>query len=410
MVHDSRTARHHHTRRDILAGAGALTAFIAAAPARALEIGLKRAVEQACRRAVASQRAFYQTPGASAAVILPNGALITAVNGFADPEAGLPVAPQTRFMSGSTGKTFCAATVMALVEAGRITLDQKTHEIFPDDEWYLRLPNARRLTIRHLLTHQGGFPQFLSLPAFQFAYLADALRGRERAYSPHRMLSFIADRAPLFAAGEGFSYSDLHYHLLGLVIERIAGAGYYDALSTNILSKMPRFSAEITPADTRAIDRLAAGYAKGDILARLSGVNGRSTDENGRLRNDPSLEYTGGGLAVTPRSLAEFYWRLARGEIVSAHSFAEMVGSTVAQATNNPAIETGYGLGFYVTRRDGFGTYVSHSGYYPGYTSNVACFLDYGFAVAIQQNSDHGPDLFQRVRDIAAATIAELQR
>ena len=397
------------TRR-LLISAAIAAPIMAPAISRAQENALERAVSAACREAVVQKKGFFPAPGASAAVIAPNGRPITAVYGLADPDAGLSVAPTTRFMSGSTGKTFCAAGIMALVDAGRLHLDQKAASIFPGENWYENLPNANDLTIRHLLSHRGGFQQFLALPSFQATYALDALTGGERAYTPKRMLRFLENARPLFKAGEGYWYSDLHYHLLGLVIEKISGMSYYAFLSRAVIDKMQMFAADTVPANTQAIDRLAAGYAKGGLTGRIAGVNGRSTDANGALRNDPSLEYAGGGLATTPRALAEFYWRLARGEIISPGAFQQMCAPSDGSETRGADSGSGYRLGFYLTTRDGFGRYISHSGFYPGYTSNVAHFLDHGFSVAIQQNTDHGADLFQRTRDIAAATIEALGR
>ena len=71
----------------------------------------------------------------------------------------------------------------------------------------------------------------------------------------------------------------------------------------------------------------------------------------------------------------------------------------------HPGVTQTYGLGVFVTTRPEFGKYVSHSGYFPGYTSNVAMFLDHGVAIAVQQNSDHGYDIYAFLKDIATAVL-----
>ena len=119
--------------------------------------------------------------------------------------------------------------------------------------------------------------------------------------------------------------------------------------------------------------------SRGDVIAAMAGMTGRTTDDAGALRHDPSLEYTGGGLALTPRALARFYWKLARGEIISPASFAQMTASTLP-VVKTAEVTSVYGLGVFVNERAGFGRYISHSGFFPGFTSNVGYFLDHGFA------------------------------
>ncbi len=346
-----------------------------------------------------------RTPGVSAAAVFADGRIRTAVAGTRDLTTGRPMTPSTRLMSGSTGKTFCAATTLSLRDSGVVDLDAPLAPIFRNESWYARLPNASALTLRMLLQHGGGFPQFLALPAFQWAYLADSLSGADTAYSPRRMLGFILDTEPLNAPGAAHSYSDLHYHLVGLTLERVTGRSYWDLLAERVLSRLP--NEDILPAVRRDLPGLAAGYARGDLLSALASRTGRTLDRQGHLRQDPSLEYTGGGLAVTPRALADFFARLASGRIVSKETFSEMVSSSLPVNVLGQGVTSAYGLGVYITRRPVLGRYVSHSGYYPGYTSNVAYMLDHGFAVAVQQNTDHGPDINDLLRSLASGVLSD---
>ncbi len=253
--------------------------------------------------------------------------------------------------------------------------------------------------------HGAGFPQFLDVSAFTRSCMWDALTGADIASSPRKMLSFILDAAPLNAPGKAHAYSDLHYHLAGITAEKITGQPYYALLAERVLAKLGAGAADITPANTRRIDRLAAGFARGDVIAAMAGMTGRTTDAAGVLRHDPSLEYTGGGLALTYRALALFYWKLARGKIVSPAGFAQMTGS-VLPVVKTAEATLSYGLGILVNERAGFGRYISYSGFFPGYTSNVGYFLGHGFAAAVQFNTDHGPDINQALRDLASGVMA----
>lgn len=394
------------SRRTLLGGAGlALAALPCASP-----LGRVLAAQGSARSAIAdfaaSVLATRMTPGVSAAVVTRDARIVTAAAGLADPQAGLAMTNATRLMGGSTGKTFCAATLVSLAEDGILDLDAPIAPVFADESWFARLPNAKALTLRMLLMHGAGFPQFLDVGAFTRSYMWDAMTGQDIAYSPRKMLSFILDAAPLNAPGAAHAYSDLHYHLAGITAEKITGRPYYDLLAERVLARLGDPHDDITPANTRSIDRLAAGFARGDVIAALAGMTGRTTDEAGVLRHDPSLEYTGGGLALTPRALARFYWKLAHGQIVSPAGFAQMTGSRLP-VVKTAEVTSSYGLGIFINERAGFGRYISHSGFFPGYTSNVGYFLDHGFAAAVQFNTDHGPDINQALRDLAGGVIAE---
>ncbi len=371
------------SRRTVLASMGA---SLVAPSARGDDARRAAAIEEAARGAVGRL-----CPGASVAAMLPDGRCIAAAAGYADPEARTPLTHTHRLMSGSTGKTFCAATFLSMAAEGAFALDAPIAPLFADEPWFARLPNAAALTPLMLLRHTGGLPQFLDDPDFQRRYFFDSVAGRDTGYDPRTMLGFIAGNDPLNAPGAAHHYSDLGYHILGLAIEKRSGAPYKDALSSRILSRLG-YRADIVAADQRAIERLAPGFARGGLIEALTGSAGRTIDGSGALRKNPALEYTGGGLALTPRALAEFYWRLFEGQLLPTEMTRALTAAPVPVSTN-PQAEIGYGLGVFVIEREGFGRYFSHSGYYPGYNSYVGYFPAARVSVAVQINTDHGPDI-----------------
>ena len=339
-------------------------------------------------------------PGVSAAAVLPDGGTVTAAVGFADVEAGKPMTPATLMLGGSTGKSYCAATVMTLVAAGKLDLDDKVSKFLGDRPWFARIPNSSALTLRMLLTHTGGLPQFLDVGEFQRSFIWDAWMGRDTGYSPGTMLSFIAGQPPLSAPGAEFHYSDLGYTLLGLVVERVTGRSYYDVLRDEVLAPLGLDS--IRPATSTWIPGLAVGYVASSPLNRLARMTGRNM-ENGVLRFNPAIEFTGGGLANTPLGLAAFYQGLMEGRLLDAAHTSEML----ERAVPSPELGRGthYGFGLVIVDRPGFGRYVGHSGWYPGYLSNAAWFADHGFSVAVQVNRDAAIDIYTPIRDIAALIL-----
>lgn len=334
--------------------------------------------------------------GVSSAIVLPSGDILTATAGGADLD-GRPLAADSRFLGGSTGKSYVAALTMRLAERGELDVAERVSRYLGNREWYGRIPNAADITIHSLLNHTSGLPHYIDDAGFLLSFAWDTLMGNETAYSPEQMLGFIFDEAPVAAVGDGHYYSDLNYFLLGLVIETVTGETYYEALQQEILG--PQGLEDVLPQDSRDIPRLVSGHANDSFLNSVLGMAG-PTMEGDQLKRDPSLEWTGGGLATTPRGLAMFFHALGSGAIVSPSSLGQMQAAAVPIADGS---STRYGYGLFVSERDGLGRYLSHSGWFPGYSSNAAWFVDGKFSIAIQANQDHGVDIYSPIREIAAA-------
>lgn len=95
-------------------------------------------------------------PGISAAIVLPDRQVIAVTAGVSSRETGTPMTPLDMMMIGSVGKTFAAARAVQLVETGRLALDDPIEKYLGAEPWFARLPNARAITVRHLLTHTSG--------------------------------------------------------------------------------------------------------------------------------------------------------------------------------------------------------------------------------------------------------------
>ncbi|HXZ32936.1 MAG TPA: serine hydrolase [Terriglobales bacterium] len=362
--------------------------------------GIAQAVQQEMSRYLVEMQKKTGAPGLSATVVLPDGQPVTVAVGYADVEAQKPLTPDTLLLGGSTGKTYCAATVMLLVEKGQLSLDDRVSKYLGKRPWFSRIPNADALTVRILLTHTGGLPQFLDIGAFERRFIFDALLGKDTGYSPDTMLSFLVDQPALNAPGVAFHYSDLGYMLLGQVVEEVTGKPYYEVLQQQVLN--PLGLTWIRPSNTTRIPGLAVGYVKSDWETRLVRTAGPNMT-GGVLRLNPALEYTGGGLANTPLGLALFFKQLLEGRLLDSEHVALMTQPAIP----SPSIgrNSHYGFGLLIVDRPGFGRYFTHSGWYPGYLSNVAYFRDYRFSVAIQANTDRNVDIYTPVRDIASIVL-----
>src|SRR5262249_55047316 len=127
---------------------------------------------------------------------------------------------------GSVSKTFTATAIMTLVERGRLTLDDRVRDHLPAFRLVER-GLAEKLTIRHLLTHTGGFDGdwFLVYPP--------ALGEGEDALG--RLVVRVADAPQLFQPGTGWSYNNAGFSLAGRILEVVTGQSYGAALRGLVL-------------------------------------------------------------------------------------------------------------------------------------------------------------------------------
>lgn len=326
-------------------------------------------------------RSEYGFPGATAAIALPDGQVVTTATGLADVEAGTPMTPDNRMLAASIGKTFVGATVLALESDGVLVRTDRLADYLGDRPWFADLPNAQEITLNQLLRHQSGLPDHPHLPAFQEAAATRIVEGRT-ALKPEEILAFVMDEEPLFAPGSRWAYSDTGYILLGLVIEEVTGRRYYDTVTQRFLR--PLGLDDTLPSDRRYIPGLAVGYTVAD---NLLGLPVRTVDAEGRLVWDPGVEWTGGGLASTARDLAVWGQRLYTGTAMN-HPYLDRLLDAVPVSPDAPTIRYGAGVAIYSdTPR---GPVHGHGGWIPAYGSSLRHYADYGVTVAFQINTDDG--------------------
>jgi D-alanyl-D-alanine carboxypeptidase len=303
-------------------------------------------------------------PGASAAVRLPDGAIVTAVVGTDALDVDLT--PAGVLLSGSIGKTYCAAIALQFVHEGKLALDGKVAGVLGPQPWFARVPNATTITLRHLLQHTSGIREHVWKPAFQAAVQAAG----DRRIDPVESLGFALDDPPLAPAGERFAYADTNYLLAGLCIEAVAGKPYEDLLRERLLA--PLALRETAANEGRVMAGLVSGRASG--LAFHTGP----TVQDGAYFTNPAFEYCGGGVRSTPRDLARWVHALFAGDAVPAPLRA--AHTTPVAAPRH--LLGGYGLGCFVGRTE-LGPTFGHSGFMPGFASQALWFAEPRLAVQV---------------------------
>jgi D-alanyl-D-alanine carboxypeptidase len=324
--------------------------------------------------------ARFDLPGATAAYVLPDGTIGTAAAGLADTATATPMTPDSRMLAASVGKTFVAAVVVALAHDGLLDLDDRLADHLGDQPWFGRLPNATSITLRQLLRHQAGLPDHVHDPAFHRAWQDRRLAG-DAPFAPAELVAFVLDREPLFAAGEGWSYSDTGYILLGMAIEAVTGRSYEQTVTRRFLE--PLALDATTPSDRPDLPGLASGYLAPDNPFGLPPVTTRA---DGVMAWHPGVEWTGGGLVSTSRDLAAWAHALFGGRALPGADTTTLTdGVTAGDGVS-------YGLGVAIRPAGALGRSWGHGGWIPGHVTSLRHYPDHGVTVAFQINTDVGLD------------------
>lgn len=359
-----------------------LVAFVAALAVLSVHLPAQAPAQadqlQARLQAVVDQwHATSSAPGVSVGLVTRDGRTVTATAGVADRAANTPMSPTHIMPAGSTGKTFFAALALQLVAEGRLDLEAKISTWFGNEPWFSRLPNASSITVRHLMTHTSGLVRYELNPKF----LEDLKKTPYRTWTPVEQLSYLFDAPPPFAAGEGWDYSDTNYIVLAMILEKVSGRPAYDEIARRFLT--PRKLTGVVAQTGPALPGLANGYAGPNNP--FSAFDAMVSD--GRMALNPAFEWGGGGFATSPQDLARWGHALYSGDVLPEPQRRLMIESAVP-AQLGPGVL--YGLGVIVRPSTPVGPTVGHSGFFPGYMSELVHARDSGITVAVQVNSSAG--------------------
>jgi D-alanyl-D-alanine carboxypeptidase len=311
-------------------------------------------------------------PGGTAGFALHDGSSFGLATGISDKALGLKMNPEHLMLQGSVGKTYVSAVALQLVHEGRIGLDDPISRWLGREEWFAKLPNAKDITVRMLMNHTSGLVRY----EFKEEFTNDLTENPYRIWEPRELVEYILDTDPPFAAGEGWIYSDTNYIVLGIIIERVTHSSYYDQLRKRILE--PLGLRRTIPSSQPVIPGLSQGYAGAD-----NPFGG--TDEmirNGKFAINPQFEWTGGGIASTAKDLARWAKVLYEGTAFDSSLLSELFNGVPARL----GPETKYGLGV-IIRPSKLGITYGHSGFFPGYLTEVIYFPQHKLAIAVQVNT-----------------------
>jgi CubicO group peptidase (beta-lactamase class C family) len=296
-------------------------------------------------------------PGAAVIVIHNGDVALRKTFGLADVEKHVAVTSKTNFRLASVTKQFTAAAIEILAERGKLHYDDPIGTYLPSLP-----PYARSLTIRQLLTHTGGLPDYEDLiPPTVTKQVSDADVLRLIEQTDH----------PYFAPGTSYRYSNTGYVLLGLIVAGVSRQTFPQFLKHEIFDplKMRGTVAHVDGVST--IPNRAYGYSL----------------ENGHyVRRDQSITSAtlgDGGVYTSIDDLVKWDQALERATLVKPETLR--LAFTSATATDDPAIR--YGFGWRISDHDGHRT-IWHSGETVSFRNVIVRFPDDRLTVIVLTNRD----------------------
>lgn len=287
----------------------------------------------------------------SGAILVAKGDTILLDKGYglANREWNIPNDGETRFRLGSLTKQFTGAAILLLQERGKVSLDAPVKTYLPD------APAAwDAITVRHLLGHTSGIPNFTSFP--------DYGETKGRPVTSAELIARFRDKPLDFVPGEKWNYSNSGYAVLAAIIEKASGQSYADFVTGNLFAPLGMKESGYDKAATILPHRASGYVSTSDGVVNSDYI-------------DMSIPSGAGGLYSTTHDLLKWQQGLYGGRLLRPESLA---------AFTTPGLRD-YALGIGVETKDGKRTW-SHSGGIDGFNTYLAYDPDTKISVAVLAN------------------------
>ncbi|MFG3509884.1 serine hydrolase domain-containing protein [Streptomyces sp. NPDC047821] len=310
--------------------------------------------------------------------------------GVADVESGRPPKPGDHMRIASVAKAYSGAVALQLVDRDELRLGDTIGKRLP---W---LPAAwHKVTLRQLLQHTSGLPDYTEDPDFIELFVADP----RREFDPRRLLDFVADEPLRFKPGSRYRYSNSDNIAVTLMAEAATGRPYEELLRRLVL---------------RPLGARHTSLPRGPRLPRPY-LHGYAFDPEGPLEDvsnalSGSAVWASGGIVSTPNDLNAFMRAYAGGRLLSKETRKQQT-TWVKGSSVNPGPgrnEAGLALFKYTTR---CGVVHGHTGSILGYTQLAVATPDGRRSMTFTLNSQVArPDLVAKMRKVQEDFVCALLR
>lgn len=283
----------------------------------------------------------YRIPGMAVEVVDAEGVLFSGTYGDCK-------SLDTPFITGSLSKSFTAACIMKLYEEGHLNIDSPVNPYLDAAEVFKNPKDATRITIRQLLNHTSG------LGVYQHV-----------------------GNAKIVGKNGEYTYANVNYDILGLIVEKVSGVSYSDYLTETFFTPL-------------GMTHSSAAYAKAKEDGLITGHNnyfGFSVESDVKYPlSDSWSTVPAGYIASSANDMGKYLQMYLRGGygILSDKSLSTMFRATVPMDESG---ETGYGMGW--VRSDKYvETVYNHTGLTENYISDMYLLPESGVGVVFLANTN----------------------
>ncbi len=317
--------------------------------------------------------------------ILHAGETMTDGFGVTNVDHPLEVTDATLFQIGSITKTFTTTAIMRLIEMGELEMDATVRTYVPD----FRVADAEassRATVRHLLTHMGGW----------FGDFFHDTGAGDDAMS--RYVDAMADLEQVTPLGAMWSYNNAGFYLAGHIIELVTAESYAAALRRLVLEPLGLEHVFFDPGDVLT-HRFAVGHRLGDDGAEVA-----------RPWPLPRAAYPAGGITCTVHDLLRYaLFHLGDGTAGDGTRLLNPASLSLMQSTQAGIWkDETCGLSWMLSTVDGT-CRISHGGGTMGQVSLLTFVPEHDFAVAVLTNADRGGSVSREVTAWVSEQVLGLQ-
>ncbi|MGQ0765747.1 MAG: serine hydrolase domain-containing protein [Gemmatimonadota bacterium] len=314
-------------------------------------------------------------PGIAYGIVVDGRVVHRGISGLRELAARSPVDSETVFRIASMSKSFAAAAILQLRDAGHLSLDDAAEKYVPELA-ALRYPtsDSPRITIRQLLSHSAGFPEDNPWGDQQLAVTDDEMGRMMRAGIPFST-----------APGTAYEYSNYGFAILGRIVANVSGMSYARYLRERILVPLGMNVTTLEAVDVPP-HRLAHGYRRqdGQWLEEKQLPDGAFGAMGGMLTSISDLgRWVGFMLDAFPPRDGPETGPLRRASVREMQQIARYNGATAGRdAAGNLVLGAGgYGFGLGVRQNCFWQTSVAHSGGLPGFGSLMRWLPDQGVGI-----------------------------
>lgn len=318
-------------------------------------------------------------PAALASVQDRTGRTRTYTAGVGDVATGSKVPKDGQVRIGSNTKVFTAVVVLQLVGEGKIGLDATVDTYLPGLVRGEGI-DGRRITVRQLLQHTSGLPNYTDYDL------------QPRYFEPRELLGIALRHKAHFEPGAKWEYSNTNYVLAGLIVQKVTGRPLAEEMDQRIIERIGLHHTYFpAPGDMTLREPHPKGYDRESAGAPLRDVT----------EMDPSWAWAAGQMISTGSDLDRFFTALLASRLLPPAQLAQMRTTVPADYFGSGAR---YGLGLVSTPLSCGGVYWGHGGSLPGYETRGGATDDgraANVAVTLQPTDEAAMEHAEKVVDTA---------